>query len=156
MEISQDDFMLFVDRALDGMLGIVEGLGDDLANRNPGLPGANSPFAILYHSVAVCHYWIGVHLADRDFKRDRPSEFVATGKVTDLRESVLDLKRQLREDIKHVQGDQPPVTGPNQQYFPLGSEYEGWTQGAALIHTLEELAQHRGQMELTRDILLKG
>ena len=52
MEISQDDFMLFVDRALDGMLGIVEGLGDDLANRNPGLPGANSPFAILYHSVA--------------------------------------------------------------------------------------------------------
>jgi hypothetical protein len=66
------------------------------------------------------------------------------------------LKRQLREDIKHVQGDQPPVTGPNQQYFPLGSEYEGWTQGAALIHTLEELAQHRGQMELTRDILLKG
>jgi hypothetical protein len=32
MEISQDDFMLFVDRALDGMLGIVEGLGDDLAN----------------------------------------------------------------------------------------------------------------------------
>ncbi|HAC20439.1 MAG TPA: hypothetical protein DCF78_17900, partial [Dehalococcoidia bacterium] len=113
MEISQDDFMLFVDRALDGMLGIVEGLGDDLANRNPGLPAANSPFAILYHSVAVCHYWIGVHLADRDFKRDRPSEFVATGKVTDLRESVLDLKRQLREDIMHVQGDQPPVTGPN-------------------------------------------
>ena len=60
MEISQDDFMLFVDRALDGMLGIVEGLGDDLANRNPGLPGANSPFAILYHSVAVCHYWIAI------------------------------------------------------------------------------------------------
>ena len=53
MEISRDDFMLFVDRALDGMLDIVEGLGDDLANRNPGLPGANSPFAILYHSVAV-------------------------------------------------------------------------------------------------------
>ncbi|MFP6653785.1 MAG: hypothetical protein VCA17_16430, partial [Dehalococcoidia bacterium] len=94
--------------------------------------------------------------ADRDFKRDRPSEFVATGKVADLRESVLDLKRQLREDIKHVQGDQPPATGPNQQYFPLGSEYEGWTQGAALIHTLEELAQHHGQMELTRDFLLKG
>jgi hypothetical protein len=52
------------------MLGIVEGLGDDLANRQPDLPGANSPFAILYHSVAVCHYWIGVLLADREFKRD--------------------------------------------------------------------------------------
>ncbi|MCH7800740.1 MAG: DUF664 domain-containing protein [Chloroflexi bacterium] len=156
MEIAQEDFLLFVDRALDGMLGIVEGLGDDLVNRRPDLPGANSPYVILYHSVAVCHYWIGVHLADREFKRDRASEFTATGNVADLRESVLDLKRQLREDIQHVQGDQPPPSGPNQQYFPLSAEYQGWTQGAALMHTLEELAQHHGQMELTRDILLKG
>jgi hypothetical protein len=69
---------------------------------------------------------------------------------------VQDLKRQLRDDIKHVQGEQPPLSGPNQQYSPLPSEYQGWTQGAALIHTLEELAQHHGQMELTRDMLLKG
>jgi hypothetical protein len=55
-----------------------------------------------------------------------------------------------------VQGDQPPLAGPNQEYFPLAAEFQGWTQGAALIHTLEELAQHHGQMELTRDILLKG
>ena len=67
MDISQEDFMIFVDTALDGMLGIVAGLGDDLANRNPDLPGANSPYAILYHCVAVCHYWVGVHVADRAF-----------------------------------------------------------------------------------------
>lgn len=156
MDISQEDLLLFVDRALDGMLGIIEGLGDDLANRTPDLPGANSPFAILYHSVAVCHYWIGVVLANREFNRDRASEFTATGNVAGLGKSVSDLKRQLREDIQHVQGDQPPLSGPNQQYSPLPSEYQGWTQGAALIHTLEELAQHHGQMELTRDMLLKG
>jgi hypothetical protein len=32
---------------------------------------------------------------------------------------------------------------------------EGWTQGAALLHTYEELAQHRGQMEITRDIVMR-
>lgn len=156
MDISPEDLLLFVDRALDGMLDIIEGLGDDLANRAPGLPGANSPYAILYHSVAVCHYWIGALVADRKFNRDRDSEFTATGNVADLRRSVSDLKRQLREDIQHVRGDQPPLSGPNQQYSPLPSEYRGWTQGAALMHTLEELAQHHGQMELTRDMLLKG
>jgi hypothetical protein len=29
----------------------------------------------------------------------------------------------------------------------------GRTQGGALIHIYEELAQHRGQMELTRDVV---
>ena len=144
MEISQEDFLLFVDRALDGMLGIVEELGDDIANHNPDLPGANSPYAILYHCVALSHYWVGVLLAGREVERERDSEFTATGRVADLRESVLDLKRQLREDIQHVQGDQPPVSGPNQQYNPLPAEFQGWTQGAALIHTLEELTQHHG------------
>ena len=114
------------------------------------------PYAILYHSVAVCHYWVGVLLADREFKRDRDSEFTATGKVADLHKPVKDVKRQLREDIQRVQGDQQLLSGPNQQYSPLPAQFQGWTQGAALVHTLEELAQHHGQMELTRDILLNG
>jgi hypothetical protein len=156
MEILQKDYMLFIDRALDGMLDIVEGLGVDLANHTPDLPGANSPYAILYHSVAVCRYWIGVHLAEREFDRDRPAEFTMTGNVADLRESVRDVKRQIREDVSHVQGDQPPPVAPNLQYFPLPDAYEGWTQGAALMHTFEELAQHHGQMELSRDVLMKG
>ena len=32
-------------------------------------------------------------------------------------------------------------------------ELETRTQGHALLHVLEELTQHLGQMELTRDIL---
>jgi hypothetical protein len=32
----------------------------------------------------------------------------------------------------------------------------GRTQGGALFHIYEELSQHLGQMELTRDILLGG
>jgi hypothetical protein len=33
--------------------------------------------------------------------------------------------------------------------------YDGWTQGAALLHAYEELAQHHGQMEITRDMLMQ-
>ncbi len=41
--ISTQDYLYFVDQALDGMVEIITGLGDDLANRRPDLPGANSP-----------------------------------------------------------------------------------------------------------------
>jgi len=40
---------------------------------------------------------------------------------------------------------------------PLASTWDGPrlpTQGHALLHILEELAQHHGQAELTRDLLL--
>ena len=39
-------------------------------------------------------------------------------------------------------------------YNPLGSGDHDWNTGAVIVHTYEELAQHHGQMELTRDVLL--
>ncbi len=36
--VSDDDFLYFVDEALDGMAGILVELGDDLANRRPDSP----------------------------------------------------------------------------------------------------------------------
>ena len=62
MEISHEDFLMFIDRALDGMLRIVEELGEERVNMRPDLPGANSPYAILTHCIGVCDYWIGTLL----------------------------------------------------------------------------------------------
>ena len=45
--ISVEDYVTFVDEALDGMVEILSGLGDELANSRPDLPGANSPYVIL-------------------------------------------------------------------------------------------------------------
>ena len=154
MQISNDDFLMFIDRALDGMLRIVEELGNERANMRPDLPGANSPYAILTHCVGVANYWIGVLLAHRHITRDRDAEFRAQGTVDDIRRGVRNVQRQLREDISHVRGEQPLVSAPASSYTPMRG-YEGWTQGAALLHTYEELAQHHGQMEITRDILMQ-
>ena len=158
MQISPDDYLAFVDRALDGMLGIIEQMGD-LANRSPDLSGANSPYAILVHCVGVCHYWIGTLIAGRHTERDRPAEFQATGGAAALRAAVNDLKRQLRLDLRNVTPDVDEEQGlaamPNAEYTPLPDRTH-WTQGAVLMHTYEELAQHHGQMQLTRDILVQG
>ena len=155
MEISQEDFLLFVDRALDGMLRLVEEMGEERANMRPDLPGANSPYAILTHCVGVCHYWIGTLLGSREVFRDRDAEFTASGTTVELRESVRELKAKLREDLKHVRGEKPLASAPTSEYNPMrGAGFEDWNQGTVLLHAYEELAQHRGQMELTRDILV--
>ena len=155
MEISNEDFLMFIERALDGMLRIVEELGDERANLRPDLPGANSPYAILTHCIGVCDYWIGTLLGKREFFRDRDAEFRANGTVVELRERLRELKETLLADIKQVQGEKSLASAQNSMYNPLrGTDFGDWTEGTALIHAYEELAQHHGQMELTRDVLM--
>ena len=149
MTIAPEAFLPFIDEALDGMVGIAEVLGDERVNQRPDLPNTNSPYAILAHCVGMTTYWLGSVLCGRPSTRDRDSEFRARGTVAQIRQAVKTLQAQIREDIADVQGDQPlghlvDLHGPAQYH----------TQGDVLLHCYTELAQHHGQMELTRDILL--
>ena len=157
MQIDPDDFLYFINCALDGMVRIVEELGDGRVNLRPDFPGANSPYAILYHCVGCTNFWIGGLIAGRQVTRDRDAEFQAQGTVADIRQAVVALKNQLQKDITNVQGDQ--LLAHPDALLPLqaGTTQQGirnWRQGKAVIHAYEELSQHHGQMEITRDILM--
>ena len=149
MTITPEAFLPFIDEALEGMVSIAEELGDQRVNRRPGLPNTNSPYAILTHCIGMATYWIGSVLLGRPSLRDRDSEFRARGTVAEIRQAVKALQTQIREDITHVQGNLPLV---HRQYLHVHTEYH--TQAEVLLHCYTELAQHHGQMELTRDILL--
>ncbi len=150
--ISTEDLLWFVDDALDGMIAIVTELGDDLANRRPDLPGANSPYVILHHCLGVMEYWGGHVVTGRSIERDRDAEFRARGPVDELVARAERARRQFAADLAHlVPGDPPrgPIDDPDDARAPIGR-----TQGGAAVHVYEELAQHRGQMEGCRDVLL--
>jgi hypothetical protein len=149
--ISTEDYLSYVDDALDGMADIVTELGDDLANRRPDLPDANAPFAILTHCLGVMEYWAGHVVAGRSVHRDRPAEFRATGRVADLGESLRAQRARFADDVAHAEPFRPPRgdVPADDAARPLGR-----TQGGALLHVYEELAQHRGHLEITRDWLL--
>jgi len=150
--VQPETFLIMVNTALDGMLHALEELGDERINRRPDLPGANSPYSILTHCVALTHYWIGRVCTGRPYERDRDAEFRAQGCLADMQRAVRDLQRHLQDDIKHVQMDQPLVGALDARH----ADMQHRTQGEALMRCYKELAQHHGHMDITRDILLQA
>jgi hypothetical protein len=148
--ITTEGYLYFVDRALDGMAAVLIGLGDERANRSPDLPGGNSPYAIVTHCLGVVSFWGGHVVAGRAVPRDRAAEFTASGPVDELVARLRLVREQFAADVAAaVPAD--PCRGevpPKYRGTPIGE-----SQGMALQHIYEELAQHRGHLELTRDLL---
>ncbi|MER7281559.1 aminotransferase class I/II-fold pyridoxal phosphate-dependent enzyme [Dactylosporangium sp. NPDC000244] len=148
--ITVEEYLGATGRALDGMGGIVAGLGDELANVRPPVQGASSPYALLTHCLGVVGYWAGGLVAGRVVERDREAEFTSSGPVAPLLERVRQAREQLAADVRGADFAGPLRTAPNPGFLgPAGIA----TQGAALLHVYEELAQHHGQMEILRDLL---
>lgn len=140
--------MWFVDNALDQMAGILRELGDDLVNERPDLEGANSPYVICFHCLGVMEFWGGATVAERPVSRDRAAEFVATGTVAELLALASAARGRLEEDLVDLRSMAAPQS--------VGEDAEPYNlaKGSVLLHIVEELYQHLGQMELTRDVLV--
>lgn len=148
--MNTDEYLYFLDRAFDGMLVVLGELGDERANQAPPFDGANSPWAITYHCTEVADYWIGHLIGGRDSNRDRAAEFTARGTVADLTRTIAALRANLQKDLDGFDPAAPLTNTPP-------ADYEGpsrqLTPNGVLLHVLEELAQHHGQVEVSRDAL---
>ena len=71
--------------------------------------------------------------------------------MADLAAAARKALDQFRADAATADLAEPPRGGTGHQKDP--GELEFTSQGHALLHVLEELCQHLGQMELTRDVL---
>ena len=149
--LAAEDYLWFVDLALRSMSDIVGELGDDLANRRPSFPGANSPYVILTHCLGVMEYWGGATVAERPIERDRAAEFAAHGPVAPLLARTREAGRRLEDDLAALEAWDEPQNVHRDPGDPVPYTE---TKGAVLLHVLEELFQHLGQMEITRDALM--
>jgi Protein of unknown function (DUF664) len=147
-----EDVLTHIDRALRGMSATLSDLGDELANVRPPLPSANTGYQIVTHCLGVMEFWGGQVLAGRPIERDRPAEFVASGPVGPLVDRVAAQRAALGEDLEGFDGAAPPrgpVPDRDRDDLPEFTR----TQGGVLLHIYEELAQHRGHLDLTADIV---
>ena len=134
------------------MLEIAGALGDDRVNVVPDLPGANSAYQLVFHSCGMLEWWTRESILGQPVGRDRAAEFNASGTVAQLQARVAQVVAQLVEDLPRIELD-APLRGPYADYggTPIAESARG-----ALLHVLEELAQHHGHLEITRDVVLRG
>ena len=150
-EQQRDELWWFlVERHLDRMLAIATDMGDDLLNVRPDLPGANTAYQIVFHCCGMLEWWSREAVLGIDVGRDRDAEFVATGSLDELTARVDGVRRQLHIDLEGIELDMPLRGDPSEHYrgTPIGGTARG-----VLLHVFEELAQHHGHLELTRDLV---
>ncbi len=149
--IAVDEYLACCDRALDAYADIVTDLGDHLVNaRLDAVPGSNSAFALVTHIAGMTSRWVrtvnlGIHVP-----RDRNAEFTATGTVAEALALLDGTRARLHEDARAASPRDVPVDPAHDNDGSIAYA----TQGEVLLHVYEELAQHLGQLEVTRDVLL--
>ncbi len=149
--LTTDAYLTFCDEALDAYAAIVRELGESHVNASvPRVDGSNSAFALVSHVVGVMAHWGSTVNRGAVVPRDRDAEFAAVGSVAEALALLESGRARLHADARAAVTTDPPANPPRD---PSGAYA---TQGEVLMHVYEELAQHLGQLEVTRDVLLAG
>ena len=131
------------------MLEVAERLGDDRVNERPLGPETNAVAALVVHCCEVTEFWIGHVALGRPSDRDRESEFSSTATVSELHAMVEKRLVQVGEDLAAIDEGRTQSDRAGRQFLEGGDE----SDGAIVLHVLEELYQHLGHMELAADAL---
>ncbi|PRB67622.1 DUF664 domain-containing protein [Arthrobacter sp. MYb213] len=133
----------------DQLTEVLASIPEDLVNNVLPMAGSNSPVQLVGHCCGVMRRWSSTVNLGVVVPRDREAEFTAVMN----KESALELAKETRiafaNDLSQTSMQQAPVAAPP------GREHEYWmsTCQGVLLHVLEELCQHLGHMEITRDCL---
>ena len=142
--------------ALTEMRGCIEGASTEALNWRPGGDDTNSIAVLAVHAVGSTRTWLSIALGAPLPERDRAAEFLATadGAQTLLerfdaiaRDCTVLLEAAVEIDWRALRAahSRPGADAPR-------NVLAAW----ALIHALEHLREHEGQMFLTRQLWDQG
>lgn len=145
--------------ALDGLIlqkfdeltELLVGLDDELANRSLPWEGSNSIVQILVHCCGMMRRWSSSVNLGNDIPRDRDTEFSVIMSVTKATQLASDTRESYISDINSTNMQSPPARVPDGREHFWTVTCEG-----VLFHVLEELSQHLGQAQVTRDALIQS
>lgn len=147
MELTADATCLYLRHAFSGMDRVLDRLDDATVNLKPDGWGTNSVAGLIVHCCELGPSWFEMPGLGRDSMRDREAEFAAQATVSELRARIAAAADRTCELA--VEFDAGPTAGdhPFRDFMPG----EDRSDGALVLHVLEELFQHLGHMEVTAD-----
>lgn len=133
----------------DEILSLISELPQDLVNNKLSVQGSNSPAQILVHCCGMMRRWSSSVNLGLPVPRNRDKEFTIVLPKDELLSLARSTRERFTEDLAHTQMQAAPAA------LPSGRESEVWlaTCQGVLFHVYEELCQHLGHLEITRDLL---
>lgn len=150
----KDVILAYVLAKFDAIVTIVRDMDDATANATLPVAGSNSPYALLTHCLGAMRRWSSTVNLGGTVPRDRDAEFTATGPVSTLVERAARERQAFIDDVAATDLDALPVAPPADRVDAPARSYQVTDCRAVLLHVVEELAQHLGHLEITRDVLL--
>ena len=142
----------FIDMLLEKAGNHADSLSTDTLNWEPLDADVNSVAALCAHMCGVVRWWVGQGLTGNDVGRQRDTEFVARvdandninfwGKPRTIADVISETRALSREILSNLD---PSALTQQSAVDTLGPQLNRW----ALVHTIDELSQHIGHMELT-------
>jgi hypothetical protein len=156
--LSSDPFLLAgretISRSLDELVAALDGLPQEGLNWRPGPEDTNSIAVLVTHALNSTRSWLCVAFGFALPKRTRDDEFVASaGWPVNFRleaEGLAQDCRQLLEQAAEV--DWSAIRQTHARPNPVDPDHvpAAW----ALLHGVEHLREHLGQVLLTRQLYL--
>ncbi|WP_120002856.1 DUF664 domain-containing protein [Nesterenkonia muleiensis] len=133
----------------DQLVELVSRMDDDAANAVLPVKGSNSGVQLVVHCCGAMRRWSSTVNLGIEVPRDRDAEFTATMPVAEVLKLTASSRAAFLADVGQTNLAAAPVA------VPAGRE-EFWTGSCegVLAHVLEEISQHLGHAEITRDVVL--
>lgn len=146
---TQDQVLVeFILLKFDALVEILDGTDSETANTELAVDGSNSLIQLVIHCCGTMRRWSSSVNLGIEVPRDREAEFRAHMPVAEALESAVRTRAAFLDDVAITDFNAPPIA------VPVGRE-AFWTGSCrnVLLHVFEELTQHLGQAEVTRDLL---
>ncbi|MBI1884857.1 MAG: DinB family protein [Chloroflexi bacterium] len=137
---------------LDRIRASVDGLTEAQLNRRPPLDGANSPYVIAAHTLGNARAWVLGIACGQAVERDRPAEFVASGRAADLLAAARQLSGEIEAALAVLSlSDLERRLVPAKSLWGEGEPHEISVR-QALLEVVEHASIHLGQLHITCDL----
>jgi uncharacterized damage-inducible protein DinB len=148
-----DAYSRYIREKIDQLHATLDGLSEDDLNRAPDLPGANSPYVIVTHTLGNIRAWVLGITCGQDLSRDRPAEFASRGTYEELRVAACKLSGEIEAALEKLD---PKMLSdrfvPSQELWGEGTPVE-FERRECLAHVLEHAGIHLGHLHMTLELL---
>ena len=146
---SEEALTRLILQKFDELVSLVESCDDALANTELEAPGSNSVIQLLVHSCGLIRRWSSTVNLGQEIPRDRDREFHAKMSVPDAIALAQETHAAFLRDLESTDMQAAPSRVP-----PDRAHFWTVTCEGVLHHVLEEVSQHLGHAQITRDILV--